>query len=142
MFDVNELKKDTPRRKTVVISCLEYKKGEEPTITFEITDDIRKKEKQLTALYNRLVFEMSKRTEGTIKSDKLTYCQEMASLCVVSSQNLFSDGGKPAPHDKELFNQALTRYPRLLKWFADALTDVLNEDEGFVKEQEEEQGKN
>jgi hypothetical protein len=142
MFDIAELKKDTPRQKTVIISCLEYQPGNEPTITFELTDDIRKKERQLTARYNRLIFEMGKKTEGTIKSDMLGYCKEMADICVVASQNLFSDGGRPAPHDKELFKQALTRYPRLLKWFADAITDALNEDEGFSKEQGEEDKKN
>jgi hypothetical protein len=141
MFDIEKLQADPQREAVLIVTCVGKPKGQEPTITLLLSDAVRREERMINAKYNRFVFS-GPTSEGSIKSDKLKYCEEMVDLCVKDSTGLFASQGKPVPHKNEYLKILLRRYPNMLDWFADALTVALSDDAEFRKAFEEQAEKN
>jgi len=143
MFDLSELTQDVTIEKVIPVDCLLVEDGESvPEIVVSINDKIRKKERDLSRKYNRLVVVDSgsgtrSQKEGEVRSDRLKYCSELSDLCVTGSSGLFSIDGKPVLHSKDGFRALLLRYPQFLEWFADAVTVAFTSAAAFKQDKDD-----
>ena len=138
MFEISELGKSYQQE--LILDFAIDEKGNHPTITVEINNDIRKKEARLSSQLGRLVFGIGndgERQEAAWINEKLEYCQKVARICVIDSKGLFYDGKKPASHTIDYFIDALIQSKTFRDWFADAITEIFNEDKTTIKRKTE-----
>ena len=143
MINIEALRENTtPLREIAIpLNIVPGLDDPEQKIIVEINDDIRRKELKIARNHNRLVYRQDSQGAEFV-TNKFSYAEEMADLCIRDAHRTFGEKGKDIGYDASSFKLLLLRYPEFLAWFNNALTEAFAETAKLKKDAKEATVKN